>query len=276
MSLNGAALRAAVPVFNARAAASRRNGAKSRGPKTAEGKARSSRNALKHGLRAQKHVVLPQEDAAEFAALEKALIAELAPVGVLQIVLAQRIVVAAWRLARADRLEAEVFEEMGYDGVDSGLTLIRDGNGTRSIDTLMRYRGAALAEFMRSLRTLQALQAQRQPTAAAHATLPAPPPQPNEPRKMRKDRGLASSPASPGPSPDRAATGRPAAVPETAVTRSLCGVPQLPSCAIPGRGPAGVSVIARGPHPAGTCGHNGAAVVGSDWRGEAPGRDGPP
>jgi hypothetical protein len=38
----GAALRAAVPVSNARAEASRRNGAKSQGPKTEEGKARSA------------------------------------------------------------------------------------------------------------------------------------------------------------------------------------------------------------------------------------------
>jgi hypothetical protein len=51
----------------ARAAASRRNGAKSRGPKTAEGKARSSQNALKHGFRAQKFVVVGDEDPKEFA-----------------------------------------------------------------------------------------------------------------------------------------------------------------------------------------------------------------
>jgi hypothetical protein len=62
-----------------RAAASRRNGAKSCGPKAAEGKARSAQNALKHGFRAQKHVVLPDEDAAEFAVLEAALLEELAP-----------------------------------------------------------------------------------------------------------------------------------------------------------------------------------------------------
>ena len=38
---------AAVPVSNARAEASRRNGARSRGPKTLEGKVRSAQNALK-------------------------------------------------------------------------------------------------------------------------------------------------------------------------------------------------------------------------------------
>ena len=45
MSNDGAALGAAVPMSNARAEASRRNGAKSRGPRTAEGKARSAQNA---------------------------------------------------------------------------------------------------------------------------------------------------------------------------------------------------------------------------------------
>ena len=159
MSPMGAAPRAAVPVSPARAAASRRNGAKSRGPKTAEGKARSAQNALKHGMRAVKHIVLPDEDAVEFAHLQTALFEELAPVGALQMVLARRVAVAAWRLARADRMEAELFEERRWDDGDLGLALIRDGNGTRSFETLMRYRSAAMAEFMRALRTLKALQA---------------------------------------------------------------------------------------------------------------------
>ena len=66
---------------SARAEASRRNGAKSNGPKTPEGKARSAQNALKHGFRAQKYIVLPCEDAAAFEALEAALMEELAPEG---------------------------------------------------------------------------------------------------------------------------------------------------------------------------------------------------
>ena len=169
MSNVGAAPRAAAPVSNARAEASRRNGARSRGPKSPEGKARAAQNALKHGMRAQKYVVLPQEDEAEFAALEAAMVAELAPEGALQTLLARRIAVAAWRLERADRLEAEVLEARSYEHANPAVALIRDGNGTRSFETLLRYRSAAMAEFWRALRTLKALQAEQ-----AAAELPVP------------------------------------------------------------------------------------------------------
>ena len=172
---------------SARAEASRRNGAKSRGPKSAKGKARSSRNALRHGMRAEKHVVLPEEDTAAFEAFEKALTEELAPEGALQAVLAERIVAAAWRLKRADRMEGEVFHENAlHDGSGSlGLSLIRDANRARAFETLIRYRGSSLAEFWRALRTLKALQAQpamkQVAPQAGGAVLQAPEPQPDEP-----------------------------------------------------------------------------------------------
>ncbi|MEM7024433.1 MAG: hypothetical protein AAF637_17915 [Pseudomonadota bacterium] len=172
---------------SARAEASRRNEAKSRGPKTAVGKARSSRNALTHGMRAEKHVVLPEEDTAQFEAFERALTEELAPEGALQAILAERIVAAAWRLKRADRMEGEVFHENALqDGSGSlGLSLIRDANRAGAFETLIRYRGSTLAEFWRSLRTLKALQAEptmKQVAPQADGAAPkAPAPQPNEP-----------------------------------------------------------------------------------------------
>jgi hypothetical protein len=202
MSSAGAAPRATVPISNVRPEGSRKNGAKSPGPKTEEGKARSAQNALKHGLRAEKHLVLADEDAAEFAALEAAMIGELAPVGALQTVLVRRVAVAAWRLARADRIEAELFEERRSASGGIGLALIRDCNGARSFETLLRYRGAAMAEFWRALRTLKALQAEQaqqaeqvrqeagaQAAVAVPSIRPAarPPralrPQPNEPER---------------------------------------------------------------------------------------------
>jgi hypothetical protein len=153
----------------ARAEASRKNGAKSRGPKTEQGKARSSRNPLRHGLCAEKHVVVDGESAEAFAAFEAALVADLAPEGALQALLAGRIARAAWRLERAERIEAELFAREMHglfgDG-DLGLALIRDGNGARAFDVLLRYRGAAQAEFARALRLLKALQVEAAQAAA--------------------------------------------------------------------------------------------------------------
>jgi hypothetical protein len=179
----------------ARAAASRTNGAKSKGPKTAEGKARSSQNALKHGLRARKWVVLHGENAAEFERLEAALIDELAPEGVLQSLLAQRVAAAVWRLGRAEQLETQLFAENGGSGRSCALALIRDCNGARSFDTLLRYRGGTLAEFWRALRTLKALQAE----AAARAA-------------PRQEAAAPAVPEAPAPAPALAAV-TPAAAP---------------------------------------------------------------
>ena len=194
----------------ARAAASRRNGAKSCGPKTPEGKARAAQNALKHGLCAQKHVVLRDEDARAFAALEAAIIEELGPQGVLQRLLAGRIARAGWRLERAERIEAELIAYRRRHDGDLAMALIRDGNCTRSFDTLLRYRGSALGEFYRALRMLQALQAEAAQAAtpdqdaAAHASRA----QPNEPEgRTNPDKTLSQPSADESGASDSRGTG---------------------------------------------------------------------
>ena len=80
--------------------ASRLNGAKSHGPITAEGKQRSSQNAVKHGLSART-VVLCNEDHALFDQLEQDYIDSLQPCTVLELHLVQHIAVAEWRVRRA-------------------------------------------------------------------------------------------------------------------------------------------------------------------------------
>ena len=152
----------AVDLFSARAAASRANGAKSRGPSTAEGKARASRNALKHGMCAKKFLLLPDDSRAEFAALESALLEELRPEGAIETLLARRLIAAAWRLARADRLEFELLVS-GDPRESPGGALTRDGGAGRAFATLVRYRNGAQAEFFRTLKALNA----RAPAAQA-------------------------------------------------------------------------------------------------------------
>ncbi len=181
MSSQGAgAPRGAVPANSARALASRINGARSQGPKTPEGKARSARNALKHGLRAERLVLLDDEDPTEFEEFVAAITAELEPTGALQEQLAARVAMAAWRMRRVDRIEAEILDQraFGRDGGagDLALALIRDGHGARVFDTSLRYRGSVLAELWRALRALKALQAEPclssiQPRAARPAPM---------------------------------------------------------------------------------------------------------
>jgi hypothetical protein len=135
--------------LSARARASRINGARSRGPRTAAGKARASRNALRHGLCARTHLLLPDERAADFAAFAAALIAELAPEGPLQTVLAERVAVAAWRLARADRLEAEALAfRMRADGTSARAHPRRRRHARRRDPAALPWHGAGRAHAL--------------------------------------------------------------------------------------------------------------------------------
>ena len=97
--------------------ANRRNSQRSSGPRTPEGKAVVSRNALKHGLLSQR-VVLEDEDQAMFERFRDGLLAALAPEGELEQLLAGRIVASSWRLGRAEQIEQAMLagDVARYDG----------------------------------------------------------------------------------------------------------------------------------------------------------------
>jgi len=70
-------------------AANRANAQLSTGPRTPEGKARSSRNALKHGLLSSQ-ILLEHESAEELEALREGLYEELQPIGALEETLVEK------------------------------------------------------------------------------------------------------------------------------------------------------------------------------------------
>jgi hypothetical protein len=87
--------------------ANRRNGTLSKGPTTAEGRAISAKNALKHGLLSQE-IVLPDEESDAYANMAERTCEEMNPVGELECGLVMLIINLKWRLLRAGRIEAGI------------------------------------------------------------------------------------------------------------------------------------------------------------------------
>jgi hypothetical protein len=88
--------------------ANRRNALRSTGPRTPEGKAAVSMNALKHGLRART-VVLPSENAEEFHQLCDDLEAEWQPQSRTEQFYVEQMTVSQWKLNRMEVGEFNVF-----------------------------------------------------------------------------------------------------------------------------------------------------------------------
>jgi hypothetical protein len=134
--------------------ANRRNAEKSTGPRTEEGKAVVSQNAVKHGLLARQDVI-GSEDRDEFELHRRQMMEELNPGGPVETMLAERIVSLSWRLKRAERIQSEALDCLlsqdlsgsGGDpdpaGADPDLALgravVRDFGNERVLDRLLMY-----------------------------------------------------------------------------------------------------------------------------------------
>ena len=88
------------PTKNPRDVQARINGSHSKGPTSTQGKHTCSRNALKHGLTAEKHAVLDIEDPAEFKLAYDAAIDEFRPKTVFALRLVEKLAHLDWRLER--------------------------------------------------------------------------------------------------------------------------------------------------------------------------------
>jgi hypothetical protein len=89
----------------------RLNSLKSTGPRSSEGKSAVSKNAVKHGLRAESDVIT-SESQADFNRYRHQLLDELSPVSPMESMLAERIVTLSWRLKRAGRFQNQAIDTL--------------------------------------------------------------------------------------------------------------------------------------------------------------------
>jgi hypothetical protein len=146
----------------ARQTANTANARLSTGPRTEEGKARSSQNARKHGLTASQ-LVIAAEDREEFDEFHAQLQTDIQPQGALQQILFDQLVASAWNLRRIRRMEAELtaYARTYLDILDNPELIAK-------LDRLARHETRVERSFHRSLHELKSLQTD----AALAPTLP--------------------------------------------------------------------------------------------------------
>jgi hypothetical protein len=185
----------------AQVVANRLNARKSTGPRTPDGMAAVAQNAVRHGLLAQQ-AVIGGEDLGEFEFYRDQMLGELSPAGAMEAMLAERVVGLAWRLRRAERVQAEVFDALldedatspvrkllqsmrakGADGPGDGASalgrvVVRDFGGARVLDRLGLYERRIEHSLYRTMTELQRLRLLREldPPLEAEST-PEPPSQ---------------------------------------------------------------------------------------------------
>jgi len=154
-----------------RAEINRRNSLLSTGPKTPEGKQRSSLNALRHGLTSQV-VVMTTEDHDAYRTHLRAFTSEHQPKGATESQLVQALADAAWRLNRVSALETNLLtlgvlhedlwhHETTYEMREAlGVAKVLESH-TKALATLSLHGQRLSRQFERTLALLQKLQSDR-------------------------------------------------------------------------------------------------------------------
>ena len=174
--------------------ANRRNARNSTGPKTPAGKARSSRNALRHGL-ASDQIVLDTESEADFQALLAGYLDHYQPADPIEQTLVEEAAVAAWRLRRIRTLETVLFdyrfvlEEGFWNPRDRAKfdreapswahfrqagALLHGPHGDDALERLSRYETRVRRAFYAAITELRRRRAKANPIEAIGRTQPSP------------------------------------------------------------------------------------------------------
>jgi hypothetical protein len=140
--------------------ASRVNGAKSRGPVTAEGKWNSSRNSTRHGMLAES-VVLEGESQERFLELLAEIDGELQPETPVEHALVQKMAVAQWRQFRLWTLEKTAIDHLirkqaqtvgcnEHKATCASLAFRTLADESRSLDLFHRYDSLCDRQYLRA------------------------------------------------------------------------------------------------------------------------------
>jgi hypothetical protein len=177
-----------------------RNAQHSTGPRTPEGKAASSMNALKSGIDAESNVI-PGEDAAVLAALTERLYQGCQPQTDIECLLVDDIVRDTWLLTRLARIDTQLLihtiEDTSYPS-PNGPAGKAFNNTANTQSRLQRRINDTRRLRLQSIKELQLIQAQRpQPQPAA----PQPVSQPAETESLASTIGFVSQTHIPEPTP---------------------------------------------------------------------------
>ena len=134
----------------AQQATARANGARSRGPTTAAGKARSARNGTRHGLRGGPFALLPGEDGDAFAELHEAVTADWRPRDAYERRWVFELVACMWRQDRLHALELAALDAAAAESPPTEATV-------KKLLTFARYGARIDKDIGRALQALRVL-----------------------------------------------------------------------------------------------------------------------
>jgi hypothetical protein len=167
---------------NLRSETARINGAKSRGPVSAEGLAKSSRNALKHGLTSISMIILDTEDPDEFDRLLNDFFARYQPAGPAEQDLVEEMVAARWRSLLNSEILAQLAKIVTTDaGIQLAFAFRSLSDDSHALSLVSRYESRLQRTYDRAYRLLRDLQQSRPPVQPTDSEpSPAPDPAPTE------------------------------------------------------------------------------------------------